>query len=283
MTTYLVTGASGQLGTRVVDHLAARVGADKVIAQVRSDAAKAAYAAKGIATRHGDYSDPGSLDAAFQGVDRLLLISGSEVGQRAAQHKAVIDAARGAGVAFIAYTSILNARDSAMALAVEHKATEEMLEASGLPHTVLRNGWYSENLTMTLAQDLEMGQHFGAAGNGLFATASRDDYAEAAAIVLEGGHDGAVLELAGDAGFTLGEYAAAVSAAAGKPVDYTDMPEAAFKEALVSAGLPDGFAAILADSDAKAAEGALFDDSKTLSRIIGRPTTPIAETIKAGL
>ncbi|EKE69996.1 SDR family oxidoreductase [Celeribacter baekdonensis] len=280
MTTYLVTGASGQLGQRVID---ARVAKSDIIALVRSEKAAEDYAAKGIATRFGDYTDKAKLEAAFAGVDRLLLISSSEIGQRAAQHGNVIAAAKAAGVSFIAYTSILNAQDSAMALAEEHKATEDMLAASGIAHTLLRNGWYSENITMTLDQDLELGQHFGAAGAGKLATATRQDYADAAAVVLAGGHDGEVLELAGDEGYTLADYAALVSELSGKAVTYTDMPEAAFTEALVGAGLPAGFAAILADSDAKAAEGALFDDSKTLSKLIGRPTEPIAETIKAAL
>lgn len=283
MTTYLVTGASGQLGQRVIDTLATRVAKSDIIALVRSDKAAEDYATKGIATRLGDYTDTAALEAAFAGVDRLLLISSSEIGQRAAQHGNVIAAAKAAGVSFIAYTSILNAQNSAMALAEEHKATEDMLAASGLTYTLLRNGWYSENITMTLGQDLELGQHFGAAGAGKLATATRQDYADAAAVVLAGGHDGEVLELAGDEGYTLAEYAARVSELSGKAVTYTDMPEAAFTEALVGAGLPAGFAAILADSDAKAAEGALFDDSKTLSKLIGRPTEPIAKTIKAAL
>lgn len=283
MTTYLVTGASGQLGQRVIDALAARVAKSDIIALVRSAKAAEDYAAKGIATRFGDYTDKAKLETAFAGVDRLLLISSSEIGQRAAQHGNVIAAAKAAGVSFIAYTSILNAQASTMALAEEHKATEDMLATSGIAHTLLRNGWYSENITMTLGQDLELGQHFGAAGAGKLATATRQDYADAAAVVLAGGHDGEVLELAGDEAYTLAEYAALVSELSGKAVTYTDMPEAAFTEALVGAGLPAGFAAILADSDAKAAEGALFDDSKTLSKLIGRPTEPIAKTIKAAL
>ena len=283
MTTYLVTGASGQLGQRVIGAFATRVAKSDIIALVRSEKAAEDYAAKGIATRLGDYTDQAALEAAFAGVDRLLLISSSEIDQRAAQHGNVLAAAKAAGVSFIAYTSILNAQDSAMALAEEHRATEDMLAASGIAHTLLRNGWYSENITMTLGQDLELGQHFGAAGAGKLATATRQDYADAAAVVLAGGHDGEVLELAGDEGYTLADYAALVSELSGKAVTYTDMPEAAFTEALVGAGLPAGFAEILADSDAKAAEGALFDDSKTLSKLIGRPTEPIAETIKAAL
>lgn len=283
MTTYLVTGASGQLGHLVVDHLATLVAKDDILALVRSDKAAEAYVAKGIATRRGDYTDEAGLEAAFAGVDRLLLISSSEIGQRAIQHGNVIKAAKAAGVTFIAYTSILHADTGNMALAEEHIATEAMLKDSGISHTLLRNGWYSENITMTLGQDLELGQHFGAAQDGKFATAPRKDYAEAAALVLAGGHDGEVLELAGDEAYTLTDYAATVTELSGKEVKYTDMPETAFSEALIGAGLPGPFAAILADSDAKAAKGALFDDSKTLSKLIGHPTEPIAETIKAAL
>lgn len=283
MTTYLVTGASGELGQRVVDHLAQRVPVADIIALVRTDAAAATYAAKGITTRRGDYDDSDSLRTALEGVDRLLLISSSAVGQRARQHSNVIDAAKATGVGFVAYTSILNAQDSAMALAAEHKATETAIIESGIAHTFLRNGWYSENITMTLGQDLQLGQHFGAAGTGKFATATRNDYAEAAAVVMAGGHDGKVLELAGDTAFTLDEYAAIVADAAGQPVAYTDMPKDAFTQALIGAGLPEGLAAVLADSDAQAAKGALNNDSKTLSTLIGRPTEAITETVKNAL
>lgn len=283
MTTYLVTGASGELGQRVVDHLAQRVPVADIIALVRTDAAAATYAAKGITTRRGDYDDSDSLRTALEGVDRLLLISSSAVGQRARQHNNVIDAAKATGVGFVAYTSILNAQDSAMALAAEHKATETAIIESGIAHTFLRNGWYSENITMTLGQDLQLGQHFGAAGTGKFATATRNDYAEAAAVVMAGGHDGKVLELAGDTAFTLDEYAAIVADAAGQPVAYTDMPQDAFTQALIGAGLPEGLAAVLADSDAQAAKGALNNDSKTLSTLIGRPTEAITETVKNAL
>lgn len=282
MTTYLVTGASGQLGGRVVDHLATLVAAGDIVALVRSDAAGAAFAAKGIATRRGDYEDPASLRAAFAGVDRLLLISSSEVGKRAAQHANVIEAAKAAGVGFIAYTSILNADSGGMALAEEHLATEAALRDSGIAHTILRNGWYSENIAGTAAQSIGMGQHFGAAGAGRFATASRQDYAEAAAVVLAGeGHEGKTYELGGDDDFSLAEYTGLLSELSGKEVAYVNLDAAGYAKALVGAGLPEGFAGILADSDAKAATGALATGSRELSRLIGRPTTPMRETLSA--
>lgn len=284
MSTILVTGASGQLGALVIKHLAARGASDQVIALVRNDDQKAAFAAQGISTRHGDYEDADSLRAALQGVDKLLLISSSAIGQRARQHGNVIAAAKDAGVGFIAYTSILNAQESPLALAAEHKATEDAIKASGIPYSFLRNGWYSENITMTLPQDLELGQHFGAAGEGQFSTATRNDYAEAAAVVLTTpGHDNTVYELGGDQAYTLADYAATLSTASGKSVAYVDMPEDAFKGALIGAGLPEGFADLLANSDANAAKGGLFDGSKTLSNLIGRPTEPIDQTINAAL
>ncbi len=280
----MVTGASGQLGRLVIDHLKTRVPADRIVALVRKPEVKAAYEAEGIAARIGDYDDPAGLAAAFAGVGRLLLISSSAVGERARQHGNAIDAAKAAGVSFIAYTSILNAAASPMALAGEHKTTEAKLAETGIPYALLRNGWYSENLLASLPADLELGQHFGAAGTGRFATAPRREYAEAAAVVLAGGdHAGKTYELAGDSDFTLADFAAELSRQAGKPVAYTDMPEAAFTAALVQAGLPEGFAAVLADSDAKAAEGALTSSSKDLAQLIGHPTTPIAETIRAAL
>lgn len=284
MTKYLVTGASGQLGQRVIEHLRTLVPADDILALVRSDAAKSAYEAAGIATRQGDYEDSDALRAAFEGVDRLLLISSSEVGKRAAQHQNVIDAAKSAGVGFIAYTSLLNADTSGMILAQEHVATEAALKASGIPHAVLRNGWYSENIAGTAQQALAMGQHFGAADDGRLATAARQDYAEAAAVVLAGpGHDGQVYELGGDTDFSLSEYAALLSDVAGKEVTYVNLDQAGYAAALVGAGLPEGFAGVLADSDSKAAQGALATDSRDLSTLIGRPTTPMRDTLASML
>ncbi len=284
MTKYLVTGASGQLGQKVVDHLATLVPASDIVVLVRSDSAREAFEAKGIAARQADYENAEALRAAFDGVDRLLLISSSEIGKRAAQHRNVIEAAKAAGVGFVAYTSILNAETGGMALAEEHLQTEAMLRDSGLPHALLRNGWYSENIAGTAPQAVGMGQHFGAAGEGRFNTASRQDYAEAAAVVLAGeGQAGDVYELGGDSDFSLTEYAALLSEVSGKDVAYVDMDQAGYAAALVGAGLPEGFAGILADSDAKAGQGALATQSRDLSRLIGRPTTPMSDTLKAVL
>jgi len=284
MTKYLVTGASGQLGHKAVDHLLTLVPAADVIVLLRGDTARAGYAAKGVEIRQGDYDDPEGLAVAFAGIDRLLLISSSAVGQRARQHGNVIAAAKAACVGFIAYTSILDATNSPMQLAAEHKATEAALAESGIAHTLLRNGWYTENLLASLETDLALGQHFGAAGTGRFATASRQDFAEAAATVLaDPAQDGKTYELAGDSAYTLADFAARLSEISGKPVAYIDMPEAAYSAALVGAGLPEAFAAILADSDARAADGALDDASGALSALIGHPTEPLDVTIRAAL
>jgi len=283
-TVYMVTGASGQLGKLAIDALKAHVAPAQIIGLVRKESDAEALRATGIGARIGDYDDLASLEQAFAGVDRLLLISSSAIGQRARQHGNAVAAAKAAGVKFIAYTSILDAAASTMALAEEHKATETLLRESGIAWSFLRNGWYSENLLAALETDLSLGQHFGAAGEGKFSVAPRHDYAEAASVVLAGtGHEGKIYELAGDTAVTLADYAALVSQAAGKPVAYIDLPEADYAGALIGAGLPEGFAKILAESDAKAAAGALFDDSQTLSQLIGHPTEPMAETIARAL
>ncbi|WP_421847272.1 SDR family oxidoreductase [Marinomonas sp.] len=279
----LVTGASGQLGRLVIENLLNTTPAKQIVAAVRSPEKVADLAEKGIQVRQADYNDLDSLIAAMQGVEKVLLISSSEVGQRTAQHSNVIKAAKQTGVQLIAYTSILKADTSPLILAKEHVETEKLLADSGVPYVLLRNSWYSENYTMSVAATIEHGQ-VGCAGDGKLATASRADYAAAAAAVLvKDGQAGKVYELAGDNAFTLSEYAAAVSKVAGKDVAYHNVPEEEFTKILVSVGLPEGFAAILADSEIGASKGALFSDSKDLSTLIGRPTTSIEDSIKAAL
>lgn len=280
-----VTGASGQLGRLVIDALLRTQPADSLVAAVRSPAKAADLAARGVQVRQADYSRPETLGPAFAGADKLLLISSSEIGQRAKQHQAVIDAAKAAGVQLIAYTSLLHADVSPLGLAVEHRQTEAALAASGLPHVLLRNGWYSENYAMGLPGALARGTLHGAAGEGRIASASRQDYAEAAAAVLSAAapQAGKVHELAGDASYTLAELAAESARQAGKPLAYQDLPEAAYRDALLQAGLPAPVAELLADSDAGAAKGGLFDDGHALSGLIGRATTPMAQTVAATL
>ncbi|MFD3453359.1 SDR family oxidoreductase [Streptomyces sp. NPDC058691] len=282
----VVTGATGHLGRLVIDELLAGAGvpADRVVAVVR-DAEKASdIAARGVELRVADYSAPDTLKGAFQEGDVVLLISGSEVGQRVAQHAAVIDAAKKAGVARLVYTGILGGPAADFTLGDEHKATEQALLDSGLTYTLLRNGWYTENYTAQIPVQLEHGV-VGSAGEGRVGTAPRRDFAAAAAAVLTGeGHENKTYELSGDHAWTLAEYAAELSRQSGRTVTYTDLPEAAFAEVLVGAGLPAPVAAIFADCDAHGiAPGLLEGGSGDLSRLIGRPTTPLADTIAEAL
>ncbi|HEU4818743.1 SDR family oxidoreductase [Janthinobacterium sp.] len=279
----VITGATGNLGQHVIANLLKSVPAANIIAAVRNPAKAAGLAAKGVQVRQADYNDGASLDAAFKGATKILLISSSEVGQRAQQHQNVIDAARRAGVSLLAYTSVLRADTSPLGLAAEHVITEAAIRASGLPYTFLRNGWYLENHTEHLAPVLEHGVVLGAAQNGRFSSAARADYAAAAAAVLTAAQPQAIYELAGDHGFTLAEYAAEVARQSGKAIVYKDMPQADFKAALVGVGVPEGFADLLADSDAGAAKGGLEDNGKQLSALIGRPTTTLLDAVKAAL
>jgi NAD(P)H dehydrogenase (quinone) len=281
----VITGATGQLGRLVIDQLlAAQVPATDIVAAVRDPAKAADLAARGVQVRHGDYSQPATLATAFAGADRLLLISSSEVGQRLPQHRAVIEAAQHAGVGRLVYTSVLRADTSALGLAVEHRETEALIRASGLPFTLLRNGWYTENHVASVPAALAHSVVLGSAGEGRFATASRADYAAAAVAALTRNDvAGRTFELAGDSAYTLAEFAAEIARQSGKPVQYQDLPAAAFEAALTGFGLPAGLAAMLADSDVAASHGALFDDSHQLSALIGRPTTPLAQTLAAAL
>ena len=276
-----ITGATGQLGHLVLQNLLKTTAASQIVAIVRNPAKAEALSQQGIVVRQADYTDEAAFTAALQGVDKLLLISSSEVGQRTPQHRNVIHAAKAAGVKFIAYTSLLHADKSPLGLHVEHVETEKMLADSAIPYALLRNGWYTENYLASAPPALEHGVFIGAAGDGKIASATRADYAEAAArVIAEEGHAGKVYELAGDEAWTLSELAAALSKQSGKNVVYQNLSEADFAAALKSVGLPAGLADMLADSDVGAAKGGLFDDSRTLSALIGRPTTPLAESIK---
>ena len=278
----VVTGASGQLGRLVIDSLLARIPASQIVAAVRDPARVADLAELGVQVRQADYNQPDSLVRAFAGADKVLLISSSEVGQRVAQHAAVIAAAQQAKVKLLAYTSLLHAERSPLGLAAEHQQTEALLRDSGLPVVLLRNGWYTENYLASIPSALEHGVLLGSAGEGRIASAARADYAEAAAIVLTREQQaGLVYELAGDSAYTLAELAAEISRHAGRTIAYQDLPQAEFQSILLGAGLPEGLAALLADSDAGASQGALFDDSHQLSELLGRPTTSLATLVAA--
>jgi NAD(P)H dehydrogenase (quinone) len=276
----LVTGATGKLGRLVIEALLEKVPASQVVAAVRNPEKAAGLAARGVQVRKADYSQPETLGPAFAGVEKVLLISSNEVGQRLAQHKAVVEAARKAGVRLLAYTSILHADRSRLALAGEHKATEELIRASGLPYVFLRNGWYTENYTENLGPALAHGALVGSAGEGRIAATTRADYAAAAAAVLTGsGHENKVYELAGDNAFTMAELAAEVSRKAGRTIAYNDLPPAQYQGVLEGAGLPGPYAGVLADSDVGASRGELNDSSGDLRRLIGRATTPLADAV----
>ena len=277
----LVTGANGQLGRLVIDDLLEMVPAERITAMVRSEEAAGRLVARRVRTVIADYEQPDTLDAAFAGVDRVLLISSNDLPRRVAQHRNVIDAAGRAGVGLLAYTSLLHADTSPLGLAAAHRATEDALRTSEVPFVLLRNGWYSENYASQIPAALAHHGLLGSAGAGRIASAARADYAAAAAAVLASPEtwDGRVLELAGDQSYTLSEFAAEISRQSGQQVGYKDLPQAEYQAALLRAGLPQGLAALLADSDAGASRGALFDDGRQLSRLIGRPTTPMATTV----
>lgn len=279
-----ITGATGQLGRLVIEALLARVPAAQLVALVRDPGKAEAIAELGVDVRLADYDQSVTLESALKGVEQLLLISSNDLGQRARQHRAVITAAEAAGVKLLAYTSVLHADNSSLGLAAEHRETEQALRVSDVPYVLLRNGWYSENYLASVPAALAHHVLLGGAGDARIASATRADYAEAAAVVLTtAGHAGKVYELAGDDSYTLGELAALISEQSGDPVAYQDLPQADYKAALISAGLPAPVADLLADFDAAAAKGALFDDGKQLSKLIGRPTTPIAVALQQAL
>ncbi len=283
MTAYGVAGATGQLGQLVLDELCGLVAPADIIAIGRDPSKLADFAGRGVQVRAADYDAPETLAAALAGVDRLLLISGSALGQRPRQHAAVIDAAKAAGVSYIAYTSILDAPTSPIRLGAEHKASEESLAASGIAHDLLRNGWYNENYFMALPMQIEAGVITGAQGDGRISSASRADLAAGAARVLANGKGGDIYDLAGDEGWTMAEFAAEVSRQTGRAVAYQNMGEAELAASLVAGGLPEHYAPVFANSAFSTSLGALENNSRTLSRLIGRPTTPIANTIAAEL
>ncbi|MGK5631318.1 SDR family oxidoreductase [Streptomyces sp. URMC 123] len=280
----VVTGATGRLGRLVVEGLLETVPATRVAAVVRDPEKAADLAGRGVELRTADYGDPDSLKGVFRAGDRVLLISGSEVGRRVPQHRAVIDAARAAGVALLAYTGILGGPEADFELASEHRETERAILDSGLPYAFLRNGWYHENYTANLPAVLEHGAVVANAGAGRVASAAIADYAAAAVAVLTGdGHENAAYELSGDTAWSLAEYAAEVGRQSGREIAYREVPAEAHREILVGAGVPEAFAAILVDVDHAIARGRLAGTTGDLAKLIGRPTTPIAEAIATAL
>lgn len=279
-----ITAATGHLGRLVIAELLKKVPAQDLVAVVRDPSKATALAASGVRVLQADYNDRAALEAAFEGVERVLLISSNDLGNRAVQHGNVIAAAKSAGVRLLAYTSVLHGDRSRLELAKEHVETEQFLAGSGVPFTILRNGWYTENYTASIPAALAHGVLAGSAGAGRISSASRQDYAEAAAVVLTGPIEaGRIHELAGDESYTLADLAAEISRQAGKSVSYHDLPEADYVALLAKAGLPAPFAELIASSDRSAAEGALFDSGRELSKLIGRPTTPLADSVRVAL
>lgn len=271
-----ITGATGQLGQLVVAQLLQKTNAGNLVALVRNTEKATSL---GIEARAFDYTQPDAT--ALQGIDQLLLISSNEIGQRKTQHENVIRAAQQAGVKLLVYTSLLHADTSHISLAEEHVATEQLLQASGIPYVILRNGWYNENYANAIAGALQAGAIAGSAGDGKISSAARIDFAEAAAVVLtSSGHEGKVYELAGSSSYTLSELAAEVATQAGKPVVYNNLPVADYAKLLSSFGLPEPLAATIAGWETGIAQNDLFDEQQQLARLIGRPTTPIAETVR---
>tara|TARA_B100000586_G_C20099839_1_gene424330 strand:- start:110 stop:967 length:858 start_codon:yes stop_codon:yes gene_type:complete len=278
-----VTGANGQLGQKVIQTLLNTEKANTIVALVRNPDNAHALKQLGVVVRQADYNNPETLKSAFEGVEKLLLISGTEFGKRFEQHKAVIDAAMAQNVSLIAYTSLLKADTSPLLLAQEHKQTEAYFKNVSAPFVFLRNGWYTENYTDNVDSVLQMGAVAGAAKQGVLSTASRQDYADAAVAVLLSSQNqtGKIYELAGDTGFTLMEYASTLSEITGEDIGFLDMDESAYREALIKAGLPEGMAAALADSEHYAASGWLQDNSGNLSSLLGRPTATLRATLAA--
>lgn len=276
-----ITGATGQLGQLVVNKLKEKVSATDVVALVRSPSKAADL---GIESREADYNNPETLESALSGIDTLVLISGSEVGKRIAQHRAVIEAAKKNGIKWILYTSILHADTSKISLAEEHLATEKELQESNIAYTILRNGWYTENYTGSIPGALAGGAFIGSAGAGKLSTAARADYAEAIVAVLTSeGHSNQIYELAGDEAWTLSDLAAEISRQSGREIPYVNMTEQEYAQALAGFGLPEALAQSIAGWDMAASQGDLFDDGGQLSKLIGHPTTPLSLVVANAL
>lgn len=282
----VVTGATGQLGHQVINHLLSRVPAGQIIAVDLESPKAAALAALGVEVRFADYNKPETLLAAFAGADRVLLISSPSGpdATRVAQHQAAIDAAAAAEVELLAYTSVTHAPTNLMGLAPVHRATEQAIAESGVPAVLLRNGWYAENHTNGISNALKYGTLAGSAGSGRMASASRADLAEAAAIILTSeGQAGKIYDLTGDTTWTLAELAAEAAAQSGKPLTYVDLPAGEYRQVLEQAGLPEHIVELVVDADTAIAKGTLDYVTSDLLTILGRPTMPMRESVALAL
>lgn len=275
-----ITGATGQLGELVIQNLLKRTEAENIVALVRNVEKAQSLKQRGVELRLFNYDQPETLIPALEGIDKLLLISANEIGRRTPQHQAVIQAAVSAKVPYIAYTSLLNAPTSPLALAQEHRETEALILQSGLKYTLLRNNWYNENYLANVQHVAETGILYGSAQDGKISSASRLEYAEVAAKVLSTeGHDNKIYELAGSTSFTLADLASYIANASGKAVDYQNLSAEDYTQALTAAGLPSALINVIVDADIQTAKGAMFNDSKDLEHLIGRKTTPIQDQV----
>jgi NAD(P)H dehydrogenase (quinone) len=276
----VVTGASGHFGRLVVQGLLEKVPAERIVAAVRTPEKASDLAERGVIVRKADFNEPATLTSAFDGAEKVLLVSGNEFGRRIPQHQAVIEAAEKAGVSHLVYTSAPKADTSAVVLVPDHKATEEIIRSSGLTYTILRNGWYNENFQPNIEQAVRTGGFIGSAGDGRVATAARADLAAAAVAVLTGeGHENKIYELDGEVAWTYADLAAEIGKVTGKEVVYTDLPAEQHRAALATAGLPGPFIEMVVGLDANTKDGLLSDTSGQLRALIGRSPTPIATTI----
>ena len=279
-----ITGATGQLGNLVIEQLLQLTAAQNIVALVRKIDKAEHFKVQGIEPREFDYDRPETLVPALLGIDKLLLISANEIGRRTPQHQAVIDAAKVAGVPYLAYTSLLRADTSPLGLAQEHRETEKLIQDSGITYTFLRNNWYSENYLAGVAHTIEIGTLFGAAQDGRISSASRIDYAEAAARVLTSTvHDNQTYELAGSQSFSLSELATFIGQAVNKDIIYQNLSAEEYTQGLTQAGLPAGLVDVIVDADIQTIQGAMYSDSKDLEQLIGHKTTSIQDAIKAAL
>ncbi|MEG0030668.1 SDR family oxidoreductase [Acinetobacter sp.] len=279
-----ITGATGQLGNLVIEQLLQLTTAQNIVALVRNIDKAEHFKVQGIELREFDYDRPETLIPALSGVNKLLLISANEIGRRTPQHQAVIDAAKVAGIPYLAYTSLLRADTSPLGLAQEHRETEKLIQDSGITYTFLRNNWYSENYLAGVAHTIEIGTLFGAAQDGRISSASRIDYAEAAAKVLTStGHENKTYELAGSESFRLSDLATLIGQAANKDIIYQNLSAEEYTQGLTQAGLPAGLVDVIVDADTQSIQGAMYSDRKDLEQLIGRNTTSIQNAIKAAL
>ena len=279
-----ITGATGQLGNLVIEQLLQLTAAQNIVVLVRNVDKAEHFKVQGIELREFDYDRPETLVPALSGIDKLLLISANEIGRRTPQHQAVINAAKVAGVPYLAYTSLLRADTSPLGLAQEHRETEKLIQDSGITYTFLRNNWYSENYLAGVAHTIEIGTLFGAAQDGRISSASRIDYAEAAAKVLTStGHENKTYELAGSESFSLSDLATFIGQAVNKDIIYQNLSAEEYTQGLTQAGLPAGLVDVIVDADIQTIQGAMYSDSKDLEQLIGHKTTSIQDAIKAAL